>query len=155
MLLQVGVAGHGFEDDGLKFVVPGNVDGASENLHGAEALGAEDEGGVGELEVGVVDTVPDAVVERLAEGAHEEEVAGHSAPVVALDDVGPAEVGILEVDEADGDFVIFAEEFLGAAFLGLVGRDSYGVEVVAEVATLLLMVAKAQAVKQTCQGATP
>lgn len=118
------------------------------------AFGAEEKGGVVDFEVGVVDAVPDAVVEGLAEGAHEEHVAGHPAPVVALNHVGPVEVGVLQVDEADGHFVVVAEEFFGAALLGLVGLDADGVEVVAEAAALLLMVAKTPTVKPTGHGVT-
>ena len=154
MVLDVWVAGHGFEYDGLEFVVPRDIDGAADYFHGAQALGTEHQGRIGDLQVWVVQAVPDAIVEGLAEGAEEEKVAGQPSPVVSLDHVGPIEVGVLQVDETNGDFVVVPEQLLGTAFLGLVGADPNGVEVVAEAAALLLVVAKAQAVEQTRQGAT-
>ena len=61
---------------------------------------------------------------------------------------------VLKVDETNGHLAMVAEELLRAAFLGLVGPDAYGVEVVAEAAAFLLSVAKPQVAKQSGQSAT-
>ena len=154
MVLDVWITGHGFEFNGLQLVIPGDVEGAPDYIHGAEALGAKYQRSVRNLQVGVVETVPDAVVERLAGGTKEEKVAGQPSSVVPLHHVGPIQMRVLKVDETNGHLAMVAEELLRAAFLGLVGPDAYGVEVVAEAAAFLLSVAKPQVAKQSGQSAT-